>query len=106
MIIAGTGVSWGKGAGKVRLISSIVDFDLVQEGEIVVTKSATPDFVLILDKALCLIADEGGMTSHIAIVCREMDKPAIVGTKVGSIILRDGQVIEFDCSTGLVITHD
>lgn len=106
MIITGTGVSWGKGTGKVRLISSIKDFDSVQEGEIVVTKSATPDFVLILDKALCLIADEGGMTSHIAIVCRELEKPAIVGTRIGSSTLKDGQEIEFDCSTGFVTTHD
>ncbi len=106
MIISGTGVSQGKGVGKVRLVFSIKDFDLVQDGEIVVTKSATPDFVLILDKALCLIADEGGVTSHIAIVCRELEKSAIVGTRTGSMILKNGQIIEFDCSTGIITAHD
>jgi pyruvate, water dikinase len=100
--IRGIGVSKGTGVGKVKIIESSVYFDLVEKGDIVVTKAATPDFVLILDKASCLISDEGGITSHIAIVCREMEKPAIVGTLNGSSVFRNGQIIEFDCSTGII----
>ncbi|OGD81329.1 hypothetical protein A2572_02300 [Candidatus Collierbacteria bacterium RIFOXYD1_FULL_40_9] len=100
MTLYGKGVSFGKGIGRVRLITSIKDFGMVEEGDVVISKSATPDFVLILDKAACLVADEGGITSHIAIVCREMDKPAIVGTKNASTTLKNNQLVEFDCAMG------
>jgi pyruvate,water dikinase len=106
MTLYGIGASGGKGEGKIKMISSINDFELIEEGDVVVTKSATPDFILILSKIACLIADEGGMTSHIAIVCREMETPAIVGTKNGSSTLKNGQFVEFDCSIGIVKTKD
>lgn len=102
MILKGIGVSKGIGVGKVKIIESSNYFDLVKKGDVIVTKSATPDFVLILDKAKCLICDEGGITSHIAIVCREMKKAAIVGTLKGSSILKNGQTVKFDCVKGIV----
>lgn len=106
MIIYGVGASEGKGRGRVKLVSSIKDFDLVEEGDVIVTKSATPDFVLILEKASCLIADEGGVTCHIAIVCRELNKPAIVGTNNGSQLLRNGQMVEYDCAMGIIKSNE
>lgn len=48
------------------------------------------------------MTDEGGITSHAAIVARELKKPCIVGTKLATQIFKDGDMVEVDAVTGII----
>jgi pyruvate,water dikinase len=62
----------------------------------------TPDFVPAMRKAVAIITDEGGITCHAAIVSRELGKPCIIGTKIATKALKDGDVVEVDADNGVV----
>ena len=49
-----------------------------------------------------IVTDIGGLTCHAAIVAREMKKPCIVGTKIATQVLKDGDIVEVDASNGIV----
>jgi pyruvate, water dikinase len=55
-----------------------------------------------MKKASAIITDEGGITSHAAIVSREMKKPCVIGTKIATKILKDGDLVEVDADRGIV----
>ena len=61
-----------------------------------------PEFLPLMSKASAFITDEGGITCHAAIVAREMKKPCIIGTKIGTKALKDGDMIEVDADKGVV----
>jgi len=65
-----------------------------------VTTMTTPDFVPAMRKAVAIITDRGGQTSHAAIVSRELGVPAIVGTKIGTRILKSGQSVMVNGTSG------
>lgn len=88
--------------GRVRLITSKDDLSTIQNGEILVTNMTTPEFVPALQKVAAFITDEGGITSHAAIVAREMKKPCIIGTKNATKKLKDGDLVEVDATKGVV----
>jgi pyruvate,water dikinase len=60
----------------------------------------SPDFIPILKKVSAIITDEGGITCHAAIVSRELKIPCIVGTKIATKVLKDGDVVEVDAQKG------
>ena len=80
ILVHGLGASPGIGTGPVRLISSPKEIRKMQKGEILVTDMTTPDFVPAMKKAVAIVTNTGGMTSHAAIVSRELGVPCIVGT--------------------------
>ena len=88
--------------GKVRIILSKIDKDLVEEGEIIVAPMTTVDFLPAMIKAIAFITDEGGITSHAAIVAREMRKPCVIGTKIATKALKTGDMVEVDADKGIV----
>lgn len=53
-------------------------------------------------KAAAIITDEGGLLSHAAIISREFKKPCIIGTKIATKVLKDGQKIEVDANKGII----
>ena len=55
-----------------------------------------------MHRAAAFVTDEGGITSHAAIVAREMKKPCVVGTKNATRILGDGDMVEVDADSGIV----
>lgn len=71
-------------------------------GRILVTTMTRPDFVPLMRKARAIICDEGGITSHAAIISREMGIPCIIGTKMASKILNNGNKIELDLISGII----
>ncbi len=79
----------------------VVDF---KEGNILVAPMTTPHYLPAMRKATAFITDEGGITSHAAIVAREMKTPCIIGTKVATQVLHDGDVIELDATSEGVVT--
>ncbi|HIQ55191.1 MAG TPA: phosphoenolpyruvate synthase, partial [Pyrodictium sp.] len=73
-----------------------------KEGEILVTKMTDPDWVPLMKKAAAIVTDEGGMTSHAAIVSRELGIPAIVGTREATKKIKSGMVVTVDARRGIV----
>ena len=61
-----------------------------------------PQMISGMIKASAFVTDEGGVTCHAAIVSREMNKPCIIGTKVATQVLKDGDVVEVDANNGVV----
>lgn len=55
-----------------------------------------------LPEAKAIINNEGGITSHAAIVSREMNKPCIIGTKIATKVLKNGDIVEVDANKGIV----
>lgn len=88
--------------GRVRIIMKKENIRNIQQGEILVTAMTTPDYLPAMHKAAAIITDEGGITCHAAIVARELKKPCIIGTKIATKVLKDGDLVEVDAEKGLV----
>lgn len=73
-----------------------------KKGEVLVTEMTNPDFVPAIKKAAAIITDEGGIMCHASIVAREMNKPCIIGTKIATKMLKDGDLVEVDADRGVV----
>jgi len=101
-LIKGVAVSGGIVRGKVRLVLNDKDFKNFRVGEILVSYYTAPAFMPIIKMAGAIITDEGGVTSHAAIVSRELKTPCIVGTKIATKILCDGDLVEVDANKGIV----
>jgi phosphohistidine swiveling domain-containing protein len=88
--------------GNVKLIHNKNDFFKINDHDILVTSMTTPEMVPIMKKASAIVTDEGGITCHAAIISREMNKPCIIGTKIASKVLHDGDYVEVDANNGIV----
>ena len=101
-LINGLGASPGTVTGPVRIVDKLDELDRVSEGDIIVTEMTTPDMVPAMKRAAGIVTDEGGMTSHAAIISRELGVPAVVGTQSATVQLDDGQVVTLDGKRGAI----
>jgi len=101
-LLEGLGASPGQASGQVRIIRSVDELDRVLDGDILVTAMTSPDMVPAMRRAAAIVTDEGGLTSHAAIVSRELGVPAVVGTKEATKKLTDGTLITVDGEKGLI----
>ena len=101
-ITTGLGASPGIASGAARIVGSLDQLDKVGTGDVIVTEMTTPDMVPAMRRASAIVTDEGGMTSHAAIVSRELGVPAVVGSSDATTILGDGQRITVDGERGVV----
>lgn len=92
----------GKTRGTVKLITSYDSTVTIEPDNILVTGMTDPRFIHLMHIAKAFITDAGGMLSHAAIVARELKKPCIVGTKIATQVLKDGDVVEVDADNGIV----
>lgn len=102
ILIRGLGVSPGQGSGKAKIILKVKDIANLEKGEVLVTEMTTPDWVPAMKKASAIVTNLGGKTCHAAIVSRELGVPCIVGTKNGTEVIKDGQIVTVDGKRGLV----
>ena len=102
VLLNGLGASPGVASGPVRIVGKLDQLDKVGEGDIIVTEMTTPDMVPAMKRASGIITDEGGMTSHAAIVARELGAPAVVGAGTATKQLEDGQTVTIDGDKGSV----
>lgn len=100
--INGRVASKGTASGKVVIVKGVKDLAKVREGDIIVAITTHPDYVSAMKKAAAIVTDEGGITSHAAIVSREFGIPCIVGTKSATHLLNDGDRVEVDAIEGRV----
>jgi len=101
-LLRGLSASPGMATGKVKLALTAGALEAVGKGDVLVTRMTTPDFVPAMMKTAAIVTDEGGMTSHAAIVSRELGVPCVVGTGVATKILKDGATVTVDGYNGLV----
>jgi pyruvate,water dikinase len=101
-ILKGLAASPGVGAGRVKLVKNLNELSKVQKGDILVTKMTSPDMVPAMSKAAGIVTDAGGITSHAAIVSRELGIPCVVGTETATKQLKDNDEITVDGNAGAV----
>ncbi len=87
-------------SGKARILHSPSEISKLNEGDILVTGRTDPDWDPVLKKAAAIITDQGGRTSHAAIVAREVGAVAIVGTGNGTQVIKEGQEITVSAAEG------
>ncbi|MEW6723180.1 MAG: phosphoenolpyruvate synthase [Candidatus Micrarchaeota archaeon] len=102
IIVRGLGASPGMGMGRVKIVRSAKEIKNMEKGDVLVTEMTTPDFVPGMKKASAIVTDTGGMTSHAAIVSRELGVPCVVGTGNATATLKDGMDVSVDGSHGII----
>ena len=92
----------GKVHGKVKIVLKSEDIGKVLEGDILVSSMTRPEMTPAMKKAAAFITDEGGITSHAAIIARELKKPCIIGTKIATKVLHDGDEVEINADENII----
>jgi phosphohistidine swiveling domain-containing protein len=107
--LKGTIANKGKATGRVVIAPMLTDpkaimrvVEKMQDGDVLVAESTTPEFVPLCKKASAIVTDQGGMLSHAAVVSREMRKPCIIGTQRATRVFKDGDLVEVDAEQGVV----
>ncbi|MEM0303846.1 MAG: pyruvate, water dikinase [Saccharolobus sp.] len=104
VLVRGLPASPGIVYGRAKVILDIKDAKVseIEKGDILVTRMTDPDWVPLMKMASAIVTDEGGMTSHAAIVSRELGIPAVVGTRNATKVIKDNQMITVDAIRGIV----
>lgn len=100
--IRGLSACLGRAIGRVKVVGSATEIGKVKQGDILVAVMTRPDYVPAMKKAAAIVTNEGGITSHAAIVSRELGIPCIIGTKIATQIFHDGDLVEVDANHGWV----
>ena len=100
--IKGSAAFTGVRKGIVKIITHPDQVVKVNQGDILVAQMTLPSFISAMQKASAFVTDEGGITCHAAIVSRELKKPCIIGTKIATKVLKDGDLVEVDANKGVV----
>ncbi|MDT2009093.1 phosphoenolpyruvate synthase [Rhodococcus opacus] len=98
----GLGASPGTVSGRVRVLRSVSDARLLDDGDILVAPMTRPDWLPVLRRAAAIVTDGGGITCHAAIVGRELGRPVVVGTRTATADLLDGSTVTVDGNAGTV----
>ena len=101
-VIKGLPAAPGIVTGHVRVVHSLEEAQALIAGEILVADMTTPDWIMVVDRAAAIVTDRGGVTSHAAIVSRELGVPAVVGTRTASTTLHTGDIVTVDGGAGTI----
>lgn len=102
LLIKGVPASPGIAVGKIKLITEEKDMEKINNGDVIVCNDIFAAFHPALKKAVAIITDHGGLTSHPAIISREFGIPAIVGTKKATKLFKQGMVVTVNGTKGEV----
>jgi pyruvate,water dikinase len=101
--LTGTGVGSRAVVGVARTADTAQDaIARLSPGEILVTRTTSPAYNMVLTLVGGLVTAEGGPMSHAAVLSRELDIPAVVGAPDALSAIADGDTIEVDPTTGTV----
>ena len=106
-VIKGNVAMRGRARGRVRLIlhnrrNIQKEVNSFKKGEILVTEMTRPDVVMACRKEAAIVTDEGGITSHAAIISRELKIPCIIATHNATQVLKTGDLVDVDADKGIV----
>jgi pyruvate,water dikinase len=100
--VKGLPVSPGTYEGTARLVETEEDFGRVERGDVLITRSTSPYFNVVLPLLGALVTDRGGQLCHAAIVSREYGIPGVVGTREATQLVKDGARVRVDGTSGIV----
>lgn len=100
-ILVGNPVSFGVVEGKALVVDNPLEAD-IDSNTIIITKTTDPGWVFIIEQCAGIVAEQGSLLSHTAIISREMGKPAIVGIKNATKIIKTGDIVKIDADKGIV----
>jgi pyruvate,water dikinase len=100
--VAGLPVHPGTYEGPARIVAGPQDFNRLQQGDVLVTRTTGPSFNVVLPLLGAIVTDRGGQLSHAAIVAREYGIPAVVGTREATTMFADGARVRVNGDTGVV----
>ena len=106
ILVRGDAVGSKIGQGEVNVLKSALQIGEFSKGQVLVTDRTDPDWEPIMKMASAIVTNRGGRTCHAAIVSRELGIPAIVGTKNGTEMLKNGQKVTVDTSQGVGLVYD
>lgn len=92
----------GLAYGPARVVTGPAQIKQIKNGDILVAVRTTPDYVEAFTKVKGIVTDIGGATSHAAIVARELGLPAVVNTVNGTAVIKTGDLITVNGSTGQI----
>lgn len=100
--VRGLPISKGKVRGEVIKIKKLADFKSKDcRGKIVVASDVIIEYMPYLKKVLAIVTNYGGITSHVAVVARELRIPCLAGTKIATQIFKDEDLVEVDAEKGV-----
>ena len=102
VIVKGTGVGKNAASGKAFIVKNEKDLEKFEEGQVLVARSTGLDYLPAIKKASALVAEEGGLTSHAAIVAINLGKPAVVGAEKATVTISNDEMITVDAIRGLI----
>jgi len=100
--IKGVTACKGKYSGEVKVVKTVHDLINVHDGVVLVASMTRPEMVVAIKRAGAIVTDEGGITSHASVVSRELGIPCIIGTKIATKVLKDGDLVEVNADKGVV----
>lgn len=98
----GASANLGKAIGRVKICKDISSIEKFSTGDVLVASMTRPEFIHAMKKSVAIITDEGGITCHAAIVSRELGIPCIIGTKIATKVLKDGDLVEVNANHGII----
>ncbi|MGE7119586.1 PEP-utilizing enzyme [Peribacillus sp. NPDC046944] len=98
----GYAASKGVHTGTVKIVRDQNDFSKVQKGDVLVCKTTLPPWTVLFSISGAVVTDAGGILSHAGTVAREYKLPAVLGTKVATQMLEDGDIVRVDGTNGVV----
>jgi pyruvate,water dikinase len=101
-VLRGNAGSPGKVRGLARVVRALSQAGKLQAGDILVAETTAPPWTPLFATAAAIVTDTGDILSHCAVVAREYQVPAVVGTGRATKEIRDRQMLEVDGDAGLV----
>ena len=92
----------GRVVGYIKLIEQAEQMSGFKKGEILVSSATNPELIPAMKKAAAIITDVGGITSHAAIISRELKTPCVIGTRIATRVLKNGDKVEVDATRGII----
>ena len=92
----------GKAVGRAKLISRPEEMYKVNHGDVIVTQMTAPSITPAIRRCVAIVTDEGGITSHAAVISREFNIPCIIATKNATDVIKDKDLVEVDGDMGIV----
>ena len=100
LLVTGRSVGGRVGAGAVRVVENASQMERVRAGDVLVTDMTDPDWEPVMKRAAAIVTNRGGRTCHAAIIARELNIPAVVGTGDATQRLEDGLEVTVSCAEG------
>ncbi|MBI5230219.1 MAG: hypothetical protein HY981_02915 [Candidatus Magasanikbacteria bacterium] len=101
-VLQGDCATSGRIRGRVAIINTPQEMEKMKQSNILVSMVTNPDLMPAIRKAAAIVTDAGGITCHAAIVSRELGIPCVVGTKIATKALRDGDLVDVNATHGKV----